>query len=100
MVAVIIALTGAESVFALVLDAWGLLGSAFAPLVILLAMGRRIPQTVAMSMIIVGIAVFLLWQQQGLGSAIYSVAPGIASGFVAYMLAKLIPGLKPLKEDR
>lgn len=100
VVAVIIALTGAESVFALVLDAWGLLGSAFAPLVILLAMGRRIPQTVAMSMIIVGIAVFLLWQQQGLGSAIYSVAPGIASGFVAYMLAKLIPGLKPLKEDR
>ncbi|MGD9390609.1 MAG: sodium/proline symporter, partial [Thioalkalispiraceae bacterium] len=41
-VAVIIALTGAESVFALVLDAWGLLGSAFAPLVIMHALDHRV----------------------------------------------------------
>lgn len=89
-VAVIIALTGAESVFALVLDAWGLLGSAFAPLVILLAMGKRIPQPLAISMIIIGIAVFLLWQQLGLGGALYSVAPGIVAGFVVYGVGKAL----------
>jgi SSS family transporter len=88
-VAVTIALTGAESVFALVLDAWGLLGSAFAPLVLLQAFGKRIPQTVSITMIIVGVAVFLLWQQMGWGAAVYSVAPGIISGFIVYTLLKI-----------
>jgi Na+(H+)/acetate symporter ActP len=88
-VAVTIALTGAESVFALVLDAWGLLGSAFAPLVLLQAFGKRIPQSVSITMIIVGVAVFLLWQQMGWGAAVYSVAPGIISGFIVYTLLKV-----------
>ena len=89
IVAVIIALTGAESVFALVLDAWGLLGSAFAPLVLLLAMGRRIPQPLAITMIILGIVAFLLWQQFGLGGVIYSIGPGIIAGFITYAAARL-----------
>jgi Na+/proline symporter len=89
-IAVVIALTGAESVFALVLDAWGLLGSAFAPMVILLAMGKRIPQPLAIAMIVIGIAAFLLWQQLGLGGAIYSVAPGIVAGFITYVLSEAL----------
>lgn len=88
-VAVIIALTGAESVFSLVLDAWGLLGSAFAPLVILQALGKRIPQSVSISMVIAGVGIFLLWQQMGWGGAIYSVAPGIMTGFIVYILFKV-----------
>lgn len=84
--AVLIALTGADSVFALVLDAWGLLGSAFAPLVILHALGRRIPQPLSIAMIALGVATFLLWQQLGLGGAIYSVAPGIGAGFLCYVI--------------
>jgi SSS family transporter len=87
-IAVTIALTGAESVFALVLDAWGLLGSAFAPLVILHALGRRISQPLAISMILVGVGVFLGWQQLGWGSTIYSVAPGILAGFVTFILGE------------
>ncbi len=83
-VAVWIALSGADSVFALVLDAWGLLGSAFAPLVILLALGLRISQPVAISMIVAGVGAFLLWQQLGLGGALYSVAPGIVAGLLTY----------------
>lgn len=88
-IAVIIALTGAESVFALVLDAWGLLGSAFVPLVFLHAFGKRIPQTISITMIIVGVAVFLLWQQMDWGVKIYSVAPGIIAGFSIYFLLKI-----------
>ncbi len=84
-VAVVIALTGADSVFALVLDAWGLLGSAFAPLVILHAMGRRVPQALAIGMIVTGVGVFLLWQQLGWGATLYSVAPGIVAGVVMYI---------------
>ncbi len=88
-----IALTGADSVFKLVLDAWGLLGSAFAPLVILLATGRRITQTQGISMMISGTGTFLLWQQLGLGGMIYSVGPGIIMGLLAYTLtSSLFPG--------
>lgn len=83
--AIVIALNGADSVFSLVLDAWGLLGSAFAPLVILHALGHRIPQTASVTMIAVGLAVFLLWQQFG-SSLIYSVAPGIIAGLLTFFL--------------
>ncbi len=88
LVAVVIALTGAESVFTLVLDAWGLLGSAFGPLVLVHALGKRAPQRLAIGMIICGIVAFLLWQQMGWGGTIYSVAPGIVIGFVAYLIGK------------
>tara|TARA_R110002111_G_scaffold107734_4_gene166217 strand:- start:22251 stop:23654 length:1404 start_codon:yes stop_codon:yes gene_type:complete len=87
-IAVIIALTGAESVFALVLDAWGLLGSAFTPLVLLLALGKRVHQTLAISMIVVGVASFLLWQQLGFGGLIYTVAPGILAGLLTYFVGR------------
>lgn len=87
-VAVFIALSGAESVFALVLDAWGLLGSAFAPLVIIHALGQRISQPTAISMVIAGILVFLLWQQLGWGARLYSVAPGMLAGIISFAISK------------
>lgn len=86
VVAVLIALTGSGTVFVLVLDAWGLLGSAFTPIVIVHALGKRIPQSLAMTMVITGVVVFLLWQQFALGGLIYSVAPGILSGLLVFMI--------------
>ncbi len=85
-VAVLIALTGADSVFALVLDAWGLLGSAFTPLVIMHALNRRVAEPLAIAMIVVGVGVFLSWKLLGLGGVLYSVAPGILSGLLVYAL--------------
>ena len=93
--AVIIALTGARSVFALVLDAWGLLGSAFTPLIIVHALGQRPSQRLAITMVVVGVASFLAWQQFGWGGTLYSVAPGIISGlllgFVGRKVEQKIP---------
>ncbi len=90
IIAVFIAITGTESVFALVLDAWGLLGSAFAPIVLLHALGKRISQPLAIAMVVSGITVFLLWQQFGLGGTIYSVAPGIVSGVLVFLIGNLL----------
>lgn len=84
--AVIIAMTGADSVFTLVLDAWGLLGSAFAPLVIVHALGARIPQMLSVTMIVAGVSVFLVWQ----GSSIYSVAPGMVAGLITYVVGRAL----------
>ncbi|MCW9047526.1 MAG: sodium/proline symporter [Gammaproteobacteria bacterium] len=88
-IAVTIALSGADSVFRLVLDAWGLLGSAFTPLVLLLALGKRVQQTLAISMIVLGVGSFLLWQQLGLGGLIYSVTPGILAGLLTYFVGRV-----------
>lgn len=87
-VAVLIALTGADSVFAMVLDAWGLLGAAFAPLVIIHALGRRIPQALAITMVVSGVATFLLWQRLGWSGAIYSVAPAIVAGLSVFVVGR------------
>ena len=70
--------------FALVLDAWGLLGSAFVPLVVIHALGHPVGQRLSLVMILAGVATFLLWQQWGLGGLIYSVAPGIGAGLAIY----------------
>jgi sodium/proline symporter len=88
LVAVMVALSGADSVFSLVLDAWGLLGSAFAPLVILYALDQRIPQWLSVSMLATSVAVFLLWQQLALGGLIYAVAPGILAGLIVFALGR------------
>jgi Na+/proline symporter len=86
--AMVIALTGADSVFAMVLDAWGLLGAAFAPLVIIHALDRRIPQPLAITMVVSGVATFLLWQQLGWGGAIYSVAPAMVVGLGVFVVGQ------------
>jgi Na+/proline symporter len=86
--AVAIALSGADSVFTMVLDAWGLLGAAFAPLVIINSLNRRIAQPLAITMVVSGVVTFLLWQQLGWGDTIYSVAPGIVAGLVVYLLGQ------------
>ncbi len=86
--AVLIALSGADSVFALVLDAWGLLGSAFTPLVIVHALKRPVGERLAIAMIVIGVGVFLGWNALGWGGVIYSVAPGILAGGLTYLLGR------------
>lgn len=97
--AMVIALSKAESVFTLVLDAWGLLGSAFAPLVIIYALGHRVPQPLSIAMIIIGVATFITWQQLGYGSLIYSVAPGVVAGLLTYYIGRQFVRSDVTKED-
>nr|VFJ62437.1 MAG: sodium/proline symporter [Candidatus Kentron sp. DK]VFJ67347.1 MAG: sodium/proline symporter [Candidatus Kentron sp. DK] len=87
VVAVLIALSGNRTVFSLVMDAWGMLSSAFAPLVVLYSLGRRISEPLALMMIFVGLATFAVWNLAGMSSVIYSAAPGIVSGFIVYLVA-------------
>tara|TARA_B100000745_G_scaffold33908_1_gene21034 strand:+ start:929 stop:2347 length:1419 start_codon:yes stop_codon:yes gene_type:complete len=84
VIACLIALTDNKSVFALVLDAWGMLGSAFAPLIIVKALGHDCSQRMSVSMIATGLLTFLGWQYAGLGGLIYSVGPGIVAGLICF----------------
>ena len=76
--------TSQQSVFALVIMAWSGLASAFAPLLIVLCLGRRPSQSLSVIMVCTGIAVAVLWRAAGLHNAVYEGMPGILSGLLVY----------------
>lgn len=91
LVALTIALMGSKSVFALVLIAWSALGSAFAPLLVVYALGGKPSERVAIAMVAAGVAAMLAWREAGLGGEVYEVMPGILAGFIPYLLARILP---------
>jgi SSS family solute:Na+ symporter/sodium/proline symporter len=78
LVALGLALSGSQSVFSLVILAWSTLASAFAPLLALLALNRKVSEPVAIALMFTGVATALIWRF-GLGwhSDVYEGLPGI-----------------------
>lgn len=93
-VALTIALSGNQSVFALVLVAWSALASAFAPLLIVYALKQKVSEKLAIVMMLGGPIVMLLWRHFELTDIIYESAPGILSGLLIFLLGKLYCHLK------
>lgn len=85
-----IALWGSQSVFALVIGAWGMLAAAFAPLIILNIFQQKIPEFVACAMIILGIAITFSWRQVGLNASVPEALPGMLAAFGLYYSYLLI----------
>jgi len=86
LIALMLSLSGNRGVFELVLIAWGLLSSAFAPLLLAYALGSRPPAKVAMAMLITGSAVFLLWRALSLSGLVYEVMPAMLAGLLPLFL--------------
>ncbi|MCB9956412.1 MAG: sodium/proline symporter [Caulobacterales bacterium] len=87
-----LALSGNRSVFSLVILAWSTLASAFAPLLTIYALGRRISERGAIVSMLLGVGVALLWRQLGWHTAVYEGMPGILSGLlVAFLLSQPKP---------
>jgi len=82
--ALVLALSGSDSVFALVILSWSALASAFAPLLIALALGARPSQARALTALAVGLGVSLLWRQLGWESVVYEGLPGITAGLLVH----------------
>jgi SSS family solute:Na+ symporter/sodium/proline symporter len=82
LVALGLSLSESRSVFSLVILAWSTLASAFAPLLALYALGRRVTEPVAIGLMIIGVGVALVWRF-GLGwhGDIYEGLPGILIPF-------------------
>lgn len=78
IIALGLALSDSRSVFSLVILAWSTLASAFAPLLILYALNRKVGEYVAILLMLVGVCLALVWRF-GLGwhLAIYEGLPGI-----------------------
>lgn len=92
------ALLNSQSVFSLVILAWSGLASAFAPLLLLMCFGRHPRQWLAITMMLVGLAVALLWRYLGLHqSLVYEGLVGILAGFMVYALLSIVAKEAPAK---
>jgi len=77
-IALLIALYGSNSVFDLVIMSWAVMGVAFAPLLILLAINRTVTQILAVSIMLIGVSTSLLWRYLDYNLITYEGLPGIA----------------------
>lgn len=84
LIALALSLSGSQSVFTLVLIAWGLLAAAFVPLMTIYALGKRPTERMALAMMGAGVTAFLLWREMGLSSVAYEVMPAIIVGLAVY----------------
>jgi len=88
------ALINQQSVFNLVIMAWSGLASAFAPLLIVLCLGRQPSQLLSIAAVITGLVVAILWRAMGWQSAVYEGLPGILAGLLVLSLSLFV---KPLR---
>lgn len=84
--ALVLALSNSQSVFSLVIMSWSGLASAFAPLLIVLCLGRRPSQALSLVALFVGLATALLWRYFGLQQHIYEGLPGILAGLIVLLM--------------
>ena len=82
LVALLWALLNKQSVFNLVIMAWSGLASAFAPLLIVLALGGKPEAKASVTAVFSGLVVAMLWRYIGWQSAVYEGMPGILAGLL------------------
>ena len=83
------ALLNTQSVFSLVIMAWSGLASAFAPLLIVLALGGKPDAKSSIIAVFTGLIVALLWRYMGWHGAMYEGMPGILAGLIVLSPALL-----------
>lgn len=95
-VALLLALMNNQSVFSMVLMAWSGLASAFAPLLIVLCLGKRPSEIGSIAAVICGFVVALLWRQFGLNGLLYEGLPGMLAGFLILFMSECFFNKQPV----
>lgn len=87
LISMCIALYAPEAIFSRVLFAWAAIGSAFAPLLIVMLTGHNVKGSYRFAAIFVGftLTVMLNWQENSPGDVLERVLPFILAGVIAYM---------------
>ena len=86
--ATLMALSNSDTVFTLVLYAWGILSSAFVPLILIYALNKPVSEKQALVMMVTGPLAYLAWKGSEWSSLIYAVAPGVMAGLMVYWVAQ------------
>ncbi len=88
---VTIALMASQNVLSLVVLAWGGMASAVAPLVVLMLLGARPSQCLAVTMMVAGFGVAVYWRHGlGLHAQLMDLVPGMVTGFAIFALSYLL----------
>jgi len=99
--ALLLALFGPQNVFDLVLFAWSGLASAFAPLLLVYVLGGRPTQSIAIQMMLAGLAVAMGWRALGWQQYIYEGMPGILAGLFVFGVRRAAgQGVKEMAQIR
>ena len=86
-----IALNAAESVFAMVIMAWGALAAAFGPLMVVRCFGWKASPQLATAMMLTGVGAVIVWRfALNLSGAVYEVLPGMIAGFAVYAVGRTL----------
>ena len=80
----------AAAIMNLVSNAWGLFGAAFGPVVILSLFWKRVTYKGAISSIVAGALVDILWLVKLSATGIYEILPGFIVAFIVCVVASLI----------
>lgn len=91
LIALTLALNGNQSIFTLVLIAWAALAAAFAPLLIVYALGGKPSQPLAIAMMIGGLGAMLSWRFLEFSGIINDIAPGMITGLAIFCVGQTIP---------
>ena len=86
LIILLIALFGSQSVFTLVIAAWGGLAAAFGPLALLKLSGQNFQENESIAIVLTGLIAALAWRFTGMSALIFEAAPGVLAGFMCYIL--------------
>ena len=78
-VAIVLAMDEDSSILSIVSYAWGGLGAAFGPVVLFALFSRNTTWYSALSGMITGTIVLILWERLGYGGVIYEIVPGFTA---------------------
>jgi sodium/proline symporter len=98
VVALVIAVNpNSGTIMSLVSNAWGVFGAAFGPVILLSLFWKRLNFLGALTGIIAGAAVDILWLAFMSGTGLYEIIPGFLAGLVVAVAVSLVTK-KPSKE--
>jgi len=100
IVALLIALYGNNSVFELVILAWGLLASAFAPLMLLYRFHRLPGEGSAIVIMLSGVLTYLIAHYTWVSDYVYELMPAMLVAFVVYGLCRAGGTVKRVPQSR
>jgi len=90
LVALVIALICDSTVLDIVAFAWAGLGAAFGPLVLFALFSRKTTWQSALTGMITGTAVLILWKLTGLGNKMYEIVPAFAANCLTILIVNMV----------
>jgi sodium/proline symporter len=86
VVAMILALSPGNTVLGLVSYAWGGFGAAFGPVILMALFSRKTTWKSALSGMLIGTAVLIVWERVGLNAYMYEIVPGFIANFATMLI--------------